>query len=182
MREIWRQAVHLLFGVAIAVSIAVLPRELTVPLYAGGLLAGSILTDAVERGLRVPLISPLLDHLERDGAGPGRGAFYFVIATLGCLVLFDQFTAAVGAFVLAVLDSVSTVAGRRYGRHRIRNGKSVEGFLAGVAVTMGALLVVLPPVTAVVVAAVAGVVELVSPVDDNLVIPPAVCLVLTLPL
>jgi dolichol kinase len=145
-----------------------------------GLLAGSVLTDAVERGLRVPLISPLLDLLEREDAGPGRGAFYFVVATLGCLVLFDPFIAAVGVFVLALLDSVSTIIGRRYGRHRIRNGKSIEGFLAGVVVTAGALLFVLPPATAVLAATVAGVIELLSPVDDNLVIPPAVCLVLSL--
>lgn len=178
MNETWRQAVHLLVGTAIAVSVLVFPPEVTVPFYAAGLLVGSVLTDAVERGLRLPLVSPLLDHLEREDAGPGRGAFFFTIATLGCLVLFDPFQAAIGVFVLALLDSVSTVAGRRFGRHRIFNGKSIEGFLAGVIVTAGALVVVLPPVTAVVAAIAAGVVELVSPVDDNLVIPPAVCLVL----
>lgn len=180
MHETWRQAVHLLVGTAIAVSVAVFPPEVTVPFYAAGLLVGSVLTDAVERGLRLPLISPLLDHLERENAGPGRGAFYFCVATLGCLVLFDPFRAAVGVFVLALLDSVSTIAGRRLGRHRLFNGKSIEGFLAGALVTAGALLAVLPPVTAVLAATAAGIVELVSPVDDNLVIPPAVCLVLLL--
>jgi dolichol kinase len=180
MRETWRQAVHLLIGSAIAVSIAVFPPEVTVPFYAAGLLAGSALTDAVERGLRVPLISPLLDLLEREDSGPGRGAFYFFVATLGCLALFGPFLAAIGVFALALLDSASTLAGRRFGRRRLYNGKSVEGFLAGAFVTAGALLFVLPPVTAVLAAIVAGVVELVSPVDDNLVIPPAVCLVLYL--
>jgi phytol kinase len=180
MNETWRQAVHLLVGTAIAVSVAVFPPALTVPFYAAGLLVGSVLTDAVERGLRLPLISPMLDLLERDGSGPGRGAFYFVVATLGCLVLFDPFRAAVGVFALALLDSVSTLAGRRLGRRRLSNGKSIEGFLAGAIVTAGALLFVLPPVTAVIAATAAGVVELVSPVDDNLVIPPAVCLVLLL--
>jgi dolichol kinase len=180
MRETLRQAVHLLLGIAIAVSVAVFPPAVTVPFYAAGLLVGSVLVDAVERGLRVPLISPLLGLLERDDVGPGRGAFYFVVATLGCLVLFDPFQAAIGVFVLALLDSVSTIAGRRLGRHRLFNGKSIEGFLAGVLVTAGALLFALPPITVVLAATVAGVVELVSPVDDNLVIPPVVCLVLLL--
>jgi len=180
MKETWRQAVHLLVGTAIAISLAVFPPELSVPFYAAGLLAGSVLTDAVERGLRLPLISPLLDLLEREDAGPGRGAFYFVVATLGCLVLFDPFVAAVGVFALALLDSVSTLSGRRFGRHRLSNGKSLEGFLVGVLVTSGALLFVLAPVTAVLTATAAGIVELVSPVDDNLVIPPVVCLVLLL--
>lgn len=178
MKETWRQAVHLLAGTAIAVSVLVFPQEVAVPFYAAGLLVGSVVTDAVERGLRLPLVSPLLDLLEREDAGPGRGAFYFVVATLGCLVLFDPFQAAIGVFVLALLDSVSTVAGRRLGRHRIFNGKSIEGFLVGALVTAGVLVVVLPPLTAIVAAIAAGVVELVSPVDDNLVIPPAVCLVL----
>ena len=180
MNETWRQLVHLLIGIAIAASVVVFPPGVTVPFYAAGLFVGSILIDAVERGLRLPLISPLLDLLERDDVGPGRGAFYFVVATLGCLVLFDPFRAAVGVFVLALLDSVSTIAGRRLGRHRLFNGKTIEGFLAGVLVTVGVLVFALPPVTAVLAATVAGVVELVSPVDDNLVIPPAVCLVLLL--
>lgn len=178
MRESRRQAVHLAVGTAIAASIAFLPGAVSIPLYAAGLLVGSVLVDAVERGLAVPVIAPILEQLERDDAGPGQGAFYFVISALACLVLFDPFTAAVGVFVLALLDSVSTVAGRRYGRHRIFNGKSVEGFLGGVLVTGAALLFVLPPATALLAATVAGFVELVSPVDDNLVIPPAVCLVL----
>lgn len=178
MHETWRQLVHLLLGVAIAVSVVVFPPGVTVPFYAAGLLVGSVLTDAIERGLRLPLISPLLDLLEREDTGPGRGAFYFIVATLGCLVLFDPFRAAVGVFVLALLDSVSTIAGRRLGRHRLSNGKSMEGFLAGVLVTAGALLFVLPPFTAVLAVTAAGIVELVSPVDDNLAIPPAVCLVL----
>ena len=180
MHETWRQLVHMLIGIAIAVSVVVFPPAVTIPFYAAGLLVGSVLVDAVERGLRLPLISPMLDLLERDDAGPGRGAFYFVVATLGCLVLFDPFRAAIGVFVLALLDSVSTIAGRRFGRHRLFNGKSVEGFLAGALVTAGALLFVLPPVTALLAATAAGIVELVSPVDDNLVIPPAVCLVLLL--
>jgi phytol kinase len=180
MNETWRQAVHLLVGTAIAFSVAFIPVEVTLPFYAAGLLAGSVLTDAVERGLRLPLISPLLDLLEREDAGPGRGAFYFVLATLGCLVLFGPFVAAIGIFTLALLDSVSTLAGRRFGRHRIFNGKSIEGSLAGVLVTAGALLFVLPPVTAVLAAGTAGIVELVAPVDDNLVIPVAVCLVLSI--
>ena len=178
MREIWRQAVHLLVGAAIALAVAVLPPGLTVPLFAGGLLVGSIFVDAVDRGLAVPLISPLLDLLERDGARPGQGAFYFFVATLGCLTVFGQNAAAIGVLVLALLDSVSTVVGRRLGRRRLYNGKSLEGFLAGTLVTAGALLAVLSPATAVLAATAAGIVELVSPVDDNLVIPPVVCLVL----
>lgn len=179
MRENWRQAVHLLVGCAIALSIAVFPRDWTLLFYTGGLLIGSILTDAVERGRRLPIITPLLDHLEREDSAPGRGAYYFIVSALTCLVLFDPFRAAIGLFVLALLDSVATMAGRHLGRHRIYNNKSIEGFLTGTLVTSVLLIPFLPPYQAVLVALVGGIVEFVSPVDDNLVIPPAVCLVLT---
>ncbi len=180
MRETWRQAVHLLVGCAIALSVAVYPREWTLPFYAAVLLVGSVMTDAVERGRRFPGITPLLDLLERDGSAPGRGAYLFIVATLACLVLFDPFRTAIGLLVLALLDSLATLAGRRFGRHRIYNNKSLEGFLAGTLVTAGALLFLLPPGTALLVAGVGGLLELVSPVDDNLMIPPGVCLVLAI--
>ncbi|HOT94964.1 MAG TPA: phosphatidate cytidylyltransferase [Methanoregulaceae archaeon] len=180
MQERWRQVVHLLFGCAIALSIAVFPPEWTLPFYAAALLIGSILTDAVERGRRVPIITPLLEELEREDSGPGRGAYYFVVSALACLVLFGPFRAGVGIFVLALLDSVATMAGMYLGRHRIYNNKSLEGFLVGTLFTAVLLLPFLSPERAVLVALFGGVIELLSPGDDNLVIPPAVCLVLAL--
>ncbi len=180
MRERWRQGVHLTFGCAIALSIAVFPREWTVLFYATCLLIGSMLTDAVERGRRIPLITPLLEQLEREDAEPGRGAFYFVVSALTCLLLFGPFHASIGLFVLALHDSVATLVGRQLGRHRIYNNKSFEGFLAGFLITTMLLLPFLPPGQAALVALAGGVVELISPGDDNLVIPPVVCLVLIL--
>ncbi|MGD9937336.1 MAG: diacylglycerol/polyprenol kinase family protein [Methanoregulaceae archaeon] len=180
MRERWRQVVHLLVGCAIALSIAVFPREWTLPFYAAGLLIGSILTDAVERGRRLPIVTPLLDHLEREGSAPGRGAYYFIVSALICLVLFDPFRAAIGLFVLALLDSTATLAGMHLGRHRIYNNKSFEGFLAGTLATAVLLLLFLSPGQAVLVSLAGGVIEFLSPGDDNLVIPPVVCLVLSL--
>jgi dolichol kinase len=180
MHETWRQVVHLTIGLAISVSVAVFPGEWTIPFYAGALLVGSAVTDMIERGVRLPLFSTLIDKLEREDSAPGRGAYFFFISTLGCLVLFDPNQAATGIFILAVLDSVATMVGRRFGRHPIYRKKTIEGFLAGTLVTAGALLFWLPPGAAFLTAITAGIVELVSPVDDNLVIPPATCLILSL--
>ena len=71
------------------------------------------------------------------------------------------------------------LAGVRFGRTRIYNHKSLEGTLAGVAVTAAALCLLIPPLAALVTVAVTAVAELVSPVDDNLVIPVVACLALT---
>ncbi|PKL62392.1 MAG: hypothetical protein CVV31_06050 [Methanomicrobiales archaeon HGW-Methanomicrobiales-2] len=81
--------------------------------------------------------------------------------------------------VLSLLDSVTTLVGIRFGRNRIYNHKSFEGTFAGVVVTAAALCLLVPPATALVTVAVTALAELVSPVDDNLVIPVVACLVLT---
>jgi dolichol kinase len=80
---------------------------------------------------------------------------------------------------LAVLDGVATIAGTRFGRNRIYNGKSLEGTIAAIIVTFLVLLLVLPAPGALVVAVVAGIIEMFSPVDDNLVIPVSICILLT---
>jgi dolichol kinase len=80
---------------------------------------------------------------------------------------------------LAVLDGVATIAGIRFGRTRISNGKSVEGTVAGIIVTFLVLLLFISIPGALIVAVIAGIIEMFSPVDDNLVIPVSICLLLT---
>jgi phytol kinase len=171
MNEYLRKIFHLLIGLGIAAVIWFLPKEVALPVFAVGLLAGMVLIDLSLKRKRVPLLGILLQHLERKGAFPGQGALFFAIGALFVLVLFPSTVAAIAVGVLAVLDSVTALAGMRFGRHRIANGKSLEGFLAGFLVTAILLLGVVPPGAAIVIALVAGLVELVSPVDDNLIIP-----------
>lgn len=178
MRELLRQAIHLLFGLGIACLVLLAGRDASIAILAGGLLAGVILVDLVLRGHAIPVISPLLAHLDRDDPLPGRGAFFFAVSALFCVIIFPENIVVPALVALAVLDSVTTVTGRRFGRHRIYNGKTWEGSLAGIAAAAVALLVFLPPSGALPAALVAGITELVSPVDDNLVIPVAVCLLL----
>lgn len=180
MNESLRQVVHLLFGLGIAGFILIFDRDLTVSVLMFTLFVGFILSDAVSRGYTIPVISPLLKTLERRDAAPGKGALFFALGALFCLVFFPKTIVFIGLAVLALLDSVATIAGVRFGRTRIYNHKSLEGTLAGVAVTAAALCLLVPPSAALVTAAVTGLAELVSPVDDNLVIPVVACLVLTI--
>jgi dolichol kinase len=80
---------------------------------------------------------------------------------------------------LAVLDGVATIAGTRFGRTRFYNGKSAEGTVAGIFVTFLVLLLFMSVHGALIVAVIAGIIELFSPVDDNLVIPVSICILLT---
>jgi len=179
MDEIARKTIHIVFGIGIAVLISCCGKDLSLLVLSAVLLAGFILSDALARGYHIPLISHIVNEVERPGVVPGEGALLFFVSSLICLVLFPTPVVVPAVLALAVSDGISAIAGARYGRTRIRNGKSVEGALAGFAATAVVLLLVLPTFPAFLAAAVASAVEIISPVDDNLVIPVAVCVVLT---
>ena len=180
MREIVRQAIHLCFGLAIAAFVYFVDHAMVTAALAGGLLIGVVLVDLILRGYYVPVISPLVQYGDRCDPLPGKGAFFFAVSALACIILFPVPVVVPALVALSVLDSVATLAGTRFGRHRIHNGKSWEGTLSGIAVTVLALVPFLTVPGALIAAIVTGIIELFSPVDDNLVIPVGVCLLLTL--
>ena len=179
MNESLRQVVHLVFGLGIAGFVLVFDRNITISVLVLALFAGFILSDAISRGYTIPVISTIIGGLERRDAAPGKGALFFALGALFSLVFFEKEVAFVGLVVLSLLDSITTIAGVRFGKTRIYNHKSLEGTLAGIAVTTAALALIVPLPAALATAAVTGIAELVSPVDDNLVIPVVACLVLT---
>jgi len=179
MRETLRKLVHLLFGLGIAALVIVIPRSLMIDLLAIAILGGLILSELISRGYPIPFISRFVKFLDREDALPGRGALYFAISALLCLILFPVAAVIPAIIALAVLDGVATIAGRRFGKTRIWNGKTLEGTVAAMAVTFVCLLPFLTPPGTGVATLVAGMVELVSPIDDNLTIPVSVCIALT---
>ncbi len=180
MREIVRQLIHLCSGLGIAAMVLFLDHAVVLAVLSTGLLAGVVLVDLILRGHWIPVISPLVQYGDRCDPLPGKGAFFFGVSTLACVVLFPVTIVVPALVALSVLDSVTTLAGIRFGRHRIHNGKSWEGTLSGIVVTVLFLLPFLAVPGALLAAVVAGILELFSPVDDNLVIPVGVCLLLAL--
>jgi dolichol kinase len=180
MQELIRKLVHLLFGLLIAGMVLVAGQAVAAAILAGGLLIGIVLVDLILRGHRLPLFSILIENLDRNDPLPGRGALTFAVSALACVVLFPVTISVPAILTLAILDSVTTIVGIRYGRTRIHNGKSWEGTLAGIVVTTITLLPFLTIAGAFVVSVLAGIIELFSPVDDNLVIPLAVSVMLAL--
>jgi len=180
MREVVRQTIHLCFGLGIAALVFFIDYAVVVAVLAGGLLIGAVLADLILRGHTIPLLSPLVQFGDRSDPLPGKGAFFFAISALACIILFPVPVAVPALVALAVLDSVTTLVGTRVGRHRIYNGKSWEGTLSGIAVTVLCLLPFLTLPGALAASVVAGIIELFSPIDDNLVIPLGVCLLLML--
>jgi dolichol kinase len=180
MREIVRQLIHLCVGLGIAALVTFVDHAVVIAILAGGLLIGVVLIDLILRGHTVPVLSPLVRYGDRCDPLPGKGAFFFAVSALACIILFPVTLVVPALVALAVLDSVSTLAGIRFGRHRIHNGKSWEGTLSGIAVTAIALIPFLTLPGALAASIVAGIIELFSPVDDNLVIPAGVCILLAL--
>lgn len=180
MREFYRKLVHIFFGLGIAALIQFTPKTIALPVLMTGTFAGIIFRDALVRGYRVPLVSDLIDKLERENVRPGKGALYFALSSLFCLVIFEKEVVVPAIVALSLLDGVATIVGYYYGKHPVFRGKTVEGTGSGILLTFIALLPLLPILQAVVSAVVAGMVELLSPVDDNLTIPVFVCIALTL--
>ncbi|OPY36252.1 MAG: Cytidylyltransferase family protein [Methanoregula sp. PtaU1.Bin051] len=180
MDETARKILHIVFGIGIAALVFCCGRDISLLILSVVLLTGLILSDAISRGHHIPLVSGIVAEVERPDVVPGKGALLFFVSSLVCLVLFPQPVVIPAILALAISDGISTIAGLRYGRTRIRNGKSIEGAFSGFAATGIVLLAVLPPVSAMLAAAVASVVEIISPVDDNLTVPVAVAIILTL--
>ncbi len=182
MHEVLRKSVHLLIGLSIAVAIPLVDKQLVLMAFVLAIFIGFILSDAISKGYRLPLISRVVLLLERKDVMPGKGTLYFAIGVFFILVFFPLQVAIPAIICLAVLDGVATLVGIHVGHHKIWKSKSLEGTLAGMGTTVVALLVLTPLSVPLAFAAAitAGVVELLSPVDDNLTIPLSVCIILTL--
>lgn len=180
MRELFRKIFHIGFGLAIAGVIYFLPQGTALGVLVLGTFVGLFFIDAILKGYHIPGVTSLVHNLEREGNLPGKGALFFAVSCLFCAAFFPVSIVVPAIVAFSLLDGVATIVGQRYGRHPIVNNKTAEGTLAGMALTFCGLLFLLPPLSAVLAVIVAGAVELFSPVDDNLLIPPVVCIVLTL--
>lgn len=107
---------------------------------------------------------------ERKGVNPFSGAFFMYLGFTAAFVAFPPETASAACAMLAVGDSLSTLAGRKFGRHKI-GSKTIEGTLACFAGSLAIGVFFTVPHIAVIGAAVAAFAELVPKIDDNLAIP-----------
>jgi dolichol kinase len=180
MRELYRKLFHIGFGLAIAAMIYLTEQMTALTVLMVGTLCGLIFTDAILKGYRVPLISFLVDNFERKGELPGKGALFFAVSCLFCVTLFPKEIVFPAVVTFSLLDGLASLFGYYFGRHRVFNHKTVEGALGSMGVTLVVLLFIVPPLMAALAVSVAGVIELFSPIDDNLLIPPGVCFALSL--
>lgn len=122
--------------------------------------------------------------LERaDAPRPFHGAFWFFMGCGVTFVLFPLNIASAACAALAAGDGMSTIAGTRWGRHKLVGRKSWEGSLAMFAFSLGFAALFVGPVIALIGAVAATIIEILPEtkilqkhkrlgfIDDNLLVP-----------
>jgi dolichol kinase len=110
---------------------------------------------------------------ERKKELPFHGAITFFFGSFLATILFDSYIAIASIAVLALADSLSTLVGYYFGKHKlpINKNKSWEGstifFLSALAV----LYFFADPAKALVIAVAVTFVETLPKIDDNLTVP-----------
>jgi len=137
----------------------------------------------LSRKYKLPGVYWFLERFERPEARrvfPGRGAFFYILGAFVVISLLEKPIAMASIMILALGDSSSHLIGGYIGRmrHPFSDTKFIEGHVAGALIgTCGAMFFV-PPLVALVGAAVAMFAEGIDVgfggnwiLDDNLVVP-----------
>lgn len=171
-REVHRKLIHVA-SVAVPLLVWVVPRRVALTV----LLATAAVALVVEalrftaRGPRYLFLShtrPLLRARERRGI---TGATYMAVAYATATAVFSTPVAVLAMLYNGLGDAAAALVGRRWGRHRLRSGKSLEGTAAafGVCLVVGLAIPGVAPAAAALGALAAALLELADlPPDDNL--------------
>jgi dolichol kinase len=181
--EISRKLIHLSGSVATALLVLLAP-----PRQARGLLLGAAATAVLIEiartlspginALFVRTVGSMLRYRERQGL---TGATTMAIGFVATTFTVPPALAAAAILMSGTGDAAGALVGRRFGKIRFRNGKSLEGSIACLGAAFGTALLVpgISPLMASAAALVTATLELtVSRVDDNLFLPLAAALTL----
>jgi len=171
--ELKRQLVHLFMGILISLSVYFLDpfmgRWVLLPLIVMLLFIFTLprlITD-------IWLFNHLFLHFEREDDimnFPFRGAFWYGVGIIPPILFLPLNPACAVIAVLSAGDSMSTIVGKFLGKRRYGH-KSVEGFLSFFVFGFLAAAVFVSPELALMFAFLGAVMEFLSFIDDNLLIP-----------
>ena len=143
--EVMRKAIHLL-SLLIPVVYYFITKSLALSILVPMLLAAGIadllrIYHEPTGRLYDRYLGFLLRRHERFDAGRKlNGATWVLLSAVLCILVFPKVIFVTAFAILIVSDTAAALVGRRYGRHRLLGGKSLEG---SSAFFMSALLVVL---------------------------------------
>jgi dolichol kinase len=171
MNEALRKAAHLVLGISLVGILEVHGHSTAFAVLVALLGVVIALSDALQRGYRVPIVTPVIALVGRPNRIPLYGAILYTTSTLVCLIFFGPAIAARAILAFTVLDAAAALGGQSLGKRRIYNGKSIEGFGIGLVSAAAVLFLWTEPRVAMLMAGVGSLVELLSPIDDNLIVP-----------
>ncbi len=175
-QEAWRKATHFI-ALLIPASYIILPRPWAIGVLGTGFLVVACFEFFRLRRMKPwlwiePIVGGMIRPKERNGNF--TGAFYILLAGTLTIAFFPRYLAATAITFEIAGDVASAMVGRKFGKHKIRGQKSVEGAIGFliVALLIIALVPKVPYTVGIVGALVASVVEAVSiHRDDNLTVP-----------
>jgi len=177
-KETERQIFHLVLGTLLASIILLLGKFYSLVLFGILLIVGIFLSELLNKGIKVQPFHWFVQRLEREKVRPGRGTLTFVLGSFIALVFFEPRTVFLSVLILAFADSFSTIVGKGIGAIKIYNGKTLEGFAGGFLASLFVVIPYLSMPVALVACFIASLTELLSPVDDNIIIPPLSSLII----
>ena len=126
-------------------------------------------------------VSFLVYQFERKKEYPLSGAMYWALGAFLALILFSQNPAFAAIAVLAVADASSTMIGKYKGKHKIpfNRKKSWEGSIVFFFTAALTLQFFVSADLAILIAAVTAAIETLPRINDNVTIPLAVGLLIT---
>ncbi len=97
------------------------------------MIAGIVIYIAWEKKAN-PIFEWFFTNFERKNEQPGFGALWYCIGCFLAIVIFPKDIAFASVLILALGDSISTFAGKTYGRiaHPLNKRKKIEGTIAGI--------------------------------------------------
>jgi len=119
---------------------------------------------------------------ERPNTLPFKGATEFFVGCFFATILFEPIVAIAAISVLSLADAVSTLIGSYHGKYKlpINKKKTIEGSISFFITAIFVLLFFADPLKALIVAIFATFAEMIPKIDDNLIIPIVVGIIMTI--
>ncbi len=175
-RKLWHIAWGVLFYLIISFHKDVWGYQLTI---GGFVFVGIAVLILRKKGIKIEWVDYLIEKIGRKGEGI-EASFYYVLSIFISSLFFEQNIVALSALVLGVCDGVATIFGI-HGKNRIYRKKTLEG--SGAFFISCFLIVYLSgfgKLAALITAAALSMIELFTDINDNLIIPPAFSIIISL--
>ena len=182
--ELRRKFVHFLLGSSFVVLVVLFGVTTAMGIVAAWLAIGTAASILIKKGYKIPLFYSAMSRFQRmsERHFPGRGAMLLFIGSLLTMLLFRDCEPIVlgGLIVSAFGDAASTLVGIKWGKIRILRGKTLEGTIAGILLSVLLLQIFLGWEIALIAATAGMLAEYIPKIDDNITIPIVTACVLTL--